>query len=392
MEPPRAAPEKENALKKTIIAAAMPLALAMSGAHAQSSVALYGIIDLGVDYANNVVNGANGNLVPGSGGKLVQMQSGVPAGSRWGLRGSEDLGGGYSAIFRLESGFDAATGGLGGGLAFSRNAYVGLKSDRYGQVTLGKQWDATVDLIEPYSLNGNYGGWYFSHPNDMDNLDNGFPVNNAIKYVSPVFAGLQFEGHYSFGGQAGQFSNNSSYSAAAAYTINSFSAGVGYLRVNDPITAVAGYGSGGGYVNAVYGDALANARYQGILSAGASYALGGFKVMFDYSNVDFSSGNGSHDLHFQNYEISGVYSITPSFTVGAGYTFTDGQNHADDSDPKYHQVNLIAQYALSKRTSVYVMGSYQHAAGSAENAQITGFNPSSTQNQIVSRVGITHSF
>ena len=123
---------------KNKIFAALPLAIAAAGAHAQSSVTLYGIVDLGVDYANNVASGSNGKLVPGTGSKLVQMQSGVPAGSRWGLRGSEDLGGGYSAIFRLESGFNAATGGLGGGLAFSRNAYVGFKSDRYGQVTLGK--------------------------------------------------------------------------------------------------------------------------------------------------------------------------------------------------------------------------------------------------------------
>ncbi|WP_322103089.1 porin [Paraburkholderia sp. J41] len=379
-------------MKKKIIAAALPLAFAAAGAHAQSSVTLYGLIDLGVDYANNVAAGSNGNLVPNSGSKLVQMQSGVPAGSRWGLRGSEDLGGGYSAIFRLESGFDAATGGLGGGLAFSRNAYVGIANERYGQITLGKQWDATVDLIEPYSLNGNYGGWYFAHPNDMDNLDNGFPVNNAIKYVSPTIAGFQFEGHYSLGGQAGQFSNNASYSAAAAYTLGSFSAGVGYLRVNAPISAVAGYGSGGGFVNAVYGDALANARYQGILSAGASYVLGSLKLMANYSNVDFSSGNGSHDLHYQNYELSGTYAVTPAFTVGAGYTFTTGLDHASDTEPKYHQVNLIGQYSLSKRTSLYAMGSYQHAAGSADNAQITGFNPSSTQNQVVTRVGITHSF
>ncbi|RDV00948.1 porin [Trinickia dinghuensis] len=370
----------------------MPLALAMAGAHAQSSVTLYGIVDLGVDYASNVATGANGKLVPGTGSKLVQMQSGVPAGSRWGLRGAEDLGNGLQAIFRVESGFNAATGGLGGGLAFSRNAYVGLKSDRYGQLTLGKQWDAAVDIVEPFSLNGQYGGWYFAHPNDMDNLDNGFPVNNAVKYVSPNLAGFTFEGHYSLGGQAGQFSNNATYSAAAGYAHGPFSAGVGYLRVNDPIASVAGYGSGGSFVNSIFGDALANARYQGILSAGAAYTLGSVKFMADYSNVYFSSLDGSHDLRFENYEASGIYTVTPALTLALGYTYTTGHDRAVGSDPKYHQANLIAQYGLSKRTSVYVMGAYQHAAGSAQNAQITGFNPSGTRNQLVSRVGITHSF
>jgi Gram-negative porin len=76
--------DQGTTLKKKIIAA-LALALAMAGAHAQSSVTLYGIIDLGVDYANNVANGVNGNLVPGTGSKLVQMQSGVPAGTRWGV-------------------------------------------------------------------------------------------------------------------------------------------------------------------------------------------------------------------------------------------------------------------------------------------------------------------
>jgi predicted porin len=380
-------------MNKKLIAAALPLALAAAGAHAQSSVTLYGLIDLGIDYANNVASGANGQLVPNSGNKLWQMQSGVPAGSRWGLKGKEDLGGGLAAIFRLESGFNAATGAAGGGgLAFSRNAYVGLQSDRYGTLTLGKQWDANVDIVEPFSLNGQVGGWYFSHPNDMDNLDNGFPINNAVKYVSPTIAGFTVEGHYSLGGAAGQFSSNSSYSAAVGYTNGSFAAGVGYLRIYTPITAVLGYGSGGSFVNAVYGDALANARSQGVLAAGASYTIGPVKVMGDFSSVNFRSSNGSHDLHFQNYEISGLYSITPTVSAGLGYTFTTGLDHATDTEPKYHQVNAIAQYSLSKRTTLYVMGTYQRAAGAAQNAQIAGFNPSSTQTQVVTRAGITHTF
>jgi predicted porin len=373
------------------LVAALPLAFVAVGVHAQSSVTLYGIIDMGIDYANNVANGSNGKLTAG-GGKLVQAQSGVPAQSRWGLKGTEDLGDGLRAIFRLESGFDAATGAASNGLAFSRNAYVGVESDHYGTVTFGRQWDASVDLVEPYSLNYNYGGWYFSHPNDMDNLDDGFAINNAVKYVSPNLWGVVFEGHYSFGGQAGQFSTNSSYSAAAQYAHGPFGAAVGYLRVNTPITAVTGYGSGGGFVNAVYGNALAAARRQNVLSAGASYTFGAFKLMGDFSNVNFQGGDAGHDVKFQNYEVSGIYTITAAFSVAASYTFTTGLDHATGAEPKYHQGNLIAQYGLSKRTSLYVMGVYQRAAGAAQNAQIAGFNPSSTQTQVVTRVGITHVF
>ena len=378
-------------------AAAVPLALvalwAASSAHAQSSVTLYGIIDLGVDYANNVAPAANGAVLPGAGQKLVQMQSGVPAGSRWGLRGSEDLGDGLKTIFKLESGFNAATGAEGGGgLAFSRNAFVGLQSSTLGTVTLGKQWDASVDIVEPFSLNGQYGGWYFSHPNDMDNLDNGFSINNAVKYVSPTIAGFTFESHYSFGGKAGQFSNNSTYSAALGYDGGPFTAGVGYLRVNNPITAVAGYGSGGGYVNAIYGNALADASSQSVLAAGAAYNFGAFKLMGDATNTAFKSADGLGNTNFQNYEVSGIYSFTSAFTLGVGYTYTVGHYHMTETTSKYQQVNAIAQYNLSKRTSVYAMGSVQHASGGATVAQIAGFIPSSTNQQVVTRVGITHSF
>ena len=86
----------------------MTCALACCGlfshAHAQSSVTLYGVIDTGIDFASNV-----------DGQHLWQMASGVSAGSRWGLRGKEDLGGGLAAIFDLESGFNSTNGGLGSG-------------------------------------------------------------------------------------------------------------------------------------------------------------------------------------------------------------------------------------------------------------------------------------
>lgn len=377
---------------KKYLCMGLPLMLLAGGAQAQSSVTLYGVIDLGVDYANNVVNARNGQAVPGSGGRLFQMQSGVPLGSRWGLKGSEDLGGGLSAIFRLESGFDTANGQAGGGLAFSRNAYVGIRSERYGTVTLGRQWDANVDLLESFTLNGQYGGWYFAHPNDMDNLDNGFSVPNAIKYVSPNIAGVTFEGHYSPGGHAGAFSTDATWSAALAYTGGAFAAGVGYLHVGDPLTAVAGYGSGGGFTNAIYGDALARAKSQNVLAAGASYALGSLKVSAAFSDTAFRSAIGGGDMTFQNYEISGTYLLTSELLVGAGFTYTIGHAHASDSTPKYQQVNLIAQYALSKRTSVYAMGAFQNASGEAPVAQIAGFNPSSTSRQVAARLGLTHQF
>ncbi|MBN3754745.1 porin [Paraburkholderia sp. Tr-20389] len=352
----------------------------VASAHAQSSVALYGLLDTGIDFANNV-----------NGEHLWQMASGVSAGSRWGLRGKEDLGNGLRAVFDLESGFNSANGGLGSGLAFSRNAYVGLASETAGTVTFGRQWDPVVDLLEPYSLNSQYGGWYFSHPNDMDNLDNGFAISNAVKYTSPTIGGFVGEALYSFGGQAGQFSNDAAYSAAGSYTNGSFSAGVGYLRVNSPESAIQSYQSGDGFTNAVYGDYLAQARSQNIFVAGASYQVGSLKLMGNFSNVNFQQGDAGHDVKFQNYEIAGTYAATSQLYLGAGYTYTNGRNHATDQEPKYQQLNLSVEYEVSKRTALYALAALQKASGGAV-AQIAGFNPSSDGKQAVGRVGIRHTF
>jgi predicted porin len=367
-------------LKK--IAAIIPIMAPASIAHAQSAVTLYGIVEDGVDIVSNV-----------QGNHLYQLASGVTAGSRWGMRGTEDLGGGLSSIFRLESGFDLNSGRLGSGLAFSRNAYVGIQSEQAGTVTLGRQWDSVVDFVEPYTLNGNIGGYYFAHPNDMDNTDNGFPISNAIKYHSPTIAGFTFGGLYSLGGIAGQFSNNSTFSAGATYAAGPISAGVGYLRINDPGVSTQGYQNYPGFTNAVYGDFLAAARAQKVLGVGVSYqVLASLRLLADFTNTIFQQGGAGHDATFQNYELSGLFNPTPAVTIGAGYTYTSGRDHATGGQPKYSLFNLTAEYAVSKRTSVYVLGVFQKAAGDAQVAQIAGFNPSGNQKQAVGRVGIRSSF
>ncbi|NHH78145.1 Outer membrane porin protein [Burkholderia gladioli] len=122
-------------MKKSIAALAVTAAAA-SPALAQSSVTLYGVIDEGLNYTNNI----------GGKGGAVELTSGYAQGSRWGLRGTEDLGGGLAAIFTLENGFDASSGkAQEGGRMFGRQAYVGLQDKRYGTVTLGRQYDSMVD-------------------------------------------------------------------------------------------------------------------------------------------------------------------------------------------------------------------------------------------------------
>src|SRR5580698_7378330 len=193
-------------MKKTLMVAALSGVFA-TAAHAQSSVTLYGLIDAGLTYTNN--QGGSHNF---------KMTSGAVNGSRWGLRGSEDLGGGLKAIFTLENGFSIANGTLGQqGREFGRQAFVGLSSNQFGTVTLGRQYDSVVDLVGPLSSSDQWGGYYAAHAGDIDNMNNANRVNNAVKYTSNNYNGLLFTGMYSLGGIAGNFTGNQIYSAGASY-------------------------------------------------------------------------------------------------------------------------------------------------------------------------------
>ncbi|HEY4296596.1 MAG TPA: porin, partial [Paraburkholderia sp.] len=171
-------------MKKTSIAL-LTLPLLTGVAHAQSSVTLYGFLDAGLVYVNNQSGHAN-----------VQMINGPTNGSRWGLRGSENLGGGLKAIFTLENGFDTSNGKLlQGGREFGRQAFVGLESDTWGAVTLGRQYDPMTELIGSIAATSMW-AWLGTHPGDFDNLNSTFRVNNAVKYRSPKFYGLQASGMF----------------------------------------------------------------------------------------------------------------------------------------------------------------------------------------------------
>jgi predicted porin len=387
-------------MKKSLIALAVTSAVA-APAFAQNSVTLYGVIDLGIDYVNNV-----------GGHAQWAERSGIVQGSRWGLKGSEDLGGGTKAIFQLENGFNAANGGLAQGKReFGRQAYVGLTNDNFGTLTLGRQYDPVVDMAQATTFNGQWGA-YFSHPADIDNTDNGFRINNAVKYVSPSFYGLQAEGMYAFGGQAGNFSNNSTIGGGLSFTSGPLYLGGGYFFAKNPsvpgINGVDGQFNDGNFsgVNVAPGAVPQTSGIWGLVgiptsmqvaSVGGTYALGPALFGGNFSNVRFENANGvaGNTVWFNSYELWGQYNLTPAALVGAGYTFTNGKVDATGQKPKYGQLNAIADYHLSKRTDVYVMGVWQHAMSGNVTADIYGpifGSASTTSNQVLARVGIRHKF
>ncbi|MFT4437776.1 porin [Caballeronia sp. 15715] len=381
-------------MKKNCIAASVLLMFAVP-ALAQSSVTLYGLIDEGIDYTNNA-----------KGQKAYQLESGYLAGSRWGIKGTEDLGGGYKATFQLENGFDVNTGRLGqGGLGFGRQAYVGIVNDNFGSVTLGRQYDSLVDYFAQTTATGNWGGYIFAHPYDNDNATNTFRVNNTVKYTSPTIAGLKFGGTYSFSNDT-NFANNRQYSIGAQYTLGGLLVTAAYLQANNPSATATGAINNGGDENFV-------AQRLRIIAAGVNYTVGAATLGLAYTNTyvgqPLSSGyvgaitptvGTLTSLRFQNFEVNGKYNFTPSFSLGAMYTYTRANfdTTASKSHPVYHQGGLMLDYFLSKRTDVYLQAAYQHAGGD-KNGSVLDFayvpgaaDVSSSSNQVLVRAAIMHKF
>lgn len=382
-------------MKKTLMVAALTGVFA-TAAQAQSSVTLYGLIDAGITYTNNQHGHSN-----------WQETSGSVNGSRWGLRGSEDLGGGLKAIFTLENGFGINDGTLKqGGREFGRQAFVGLASDQFGAVTLGRQYDSMVDYVGPLALTGTqYGGTQFAHPFDNDNLNNSFRVNNSVKYQSVNYGGFKFGALYGFSNQADGFANNRAYSAGASYNWGGLNIAAAYLQLNSngATGAAAAFNSGG----AVSSDNTFFAGRQQTWGAGANYAFGPATVGLVYSQTNLSGlagigagasgqsagigGFGGDSAHFQNFEANARYALTPAVSIAGSYKYTKAS--LAGTRPHWNQFNLQTAYALSKRTDVYLQGEYQQVNdGAIVDADINGLAASGNNKQVAVTAGLRHRF
>lgn len=376
-------------MKKSLIVVAVAASFA-SVAHAQSSVTLYGLVDAGLTYTSNVNHDAK--YAAGSGGINQSM---------FGLRGSEDLGGGLKAIFKLESGFNINNGKFANNNGmFNRQAFVGLSSD-FGTVTLGRQYDAVQDYLAPLTATGSWGGTYFAHPFNTDNLQTGggYAVNNSIKYQSADYAGFTFGGTYGFSNQAGAFANNREYSAGAAYQFQGLRIGAAYAQQNNPGVGNNGASDGSFFTGLNGGNGSFRQREFG---AGASYTFGPAVVglAWTQSRID-NAAVASESMRLNNYEVNGKYNLTPALGLGVAYTFTDGKVYGlggkvGSDKVRFHQVGVQLDYALSRRTDVYAEGVYQRAAGDSAVASIYSGDasqlPSSTKNQAIATVGLRHRF
>ncbi|VWC62259.1 porin [Burkholderia lata] len=357
--------------------------------HAQSSVSLYGIIDAGVTAVSNA-----------GGSKLVKFGDGVSYANRWGLKGSEDLGGGLSAVFALEGGFRLGTGATTlGGAEFGRQAYVGLKG-AWGTLSFGDQLDMTNEMVSNYNISG-WASGYAIHQGDFDRF-NGDRLPNAVKFLSNEFGGVRVGGMYSFGNVAGDFHRNSAYSLGAHFARGAFEMGAAYTQLNDPsgIYAFDPYAMIGahtflgrqtasvdpatGTVTDLYANMPFAVDKQGTFGVGASYVIGKVTLMGNYSYTTIKGyGNTSH---MQVGEGGASWQVTPALSAIGGYQYTTFEGH------HWNQMSAALHYLLSKRTDVYVSGDWLKASSGVDPVIGYSFAPSTRSVQADVRVGMKHSF
>ena len=206
-------------MKKSLLALAILGTIAGSAA-AQSSVTVYGVVDMGISRDDNGT------------ATTTALNSGIQSGSRLGFRGVEDLGNGLKGLFTLETGLNVDTGGFGqGNTAFGRQSFVGLQGD-FGAVKLGRQNTLlrdNLDALDPFRIGlAGDATRFFSQggTNDTTKSANGTPgamglnsgrMNNAIKYETPNLAGFSGQFEYGFGEVAGNNTTGRQISGALQY-------------------------------------------------------------------------------------------------------------------------------------------------------------------------------
>lgn len=327
-------------MKMKLFAAAVA-ALAAGGAYAQSSVTLYGVVDAGLTYANKVPNGNGG------GSSRVGLDSGGLSGSRWGLRGVEDLGGGLKGIFNLESGFNLDDGKSGqNSRLFGRNAYVGLQG-QWGQLTLGRQQNLLYDfslIYDPMAIASRY---------SLAGQDAFFAqrADNAVKYIG-TFGGLSVSALYSFNRdgneQPGLSKLGREWSLGANYAGGPFAVGAVYDQSNQ--------------TTALTGAAVDNKEQRATIAG--TYAFGPAKLYAGYRwyKANFATVAGNGNLRSNLYWAGLGYQATPALSL-TGTAYYKQFKNSNAGNPWLFVVGT--DYALSKRTDAYFNLAYaKNSSGS----------------------------
>lgn len=330
------------------------LAAAPLFAKAQTNVTLYGVVDAAVESADT----------GGPEGRHTNVQSGDQSGSRFGFRGTEDLGNGLKAIFNLEAGLAVDTGAQDSAGLFQRRAVVGLEG-AFGTLTLGREYSPIATVAAATDEFGQ--GFYGSNLSGFGSGRVTRRLANSVNYKSASFNGFDLLATYSAGekttGPSGDLK------------------GIG-----------AEYKLGGLYLGAAYHTlkrvSTGNDKEYG---AGAAYTFtdfGGFEIKANYLSADPDGANNK----FKQYNVGAGYPF------GANKIYVNLQQNKLENGAKGNAWALAYSYSLSKRTNLYASYANLNNNGLATFGLNSGSNtlaPAATSlgaDPSVFTVGMRHTF
>jgi len=411
-------------MKKSLLALAV-LGSFAAAAQAQTSVTIYGIVDMGVFYQNKA--GAHNN-------SLFSVNSGEMSGSRLGFKGSEDLGGGLKANFVLEMGFNANNGSgaqqdAGSTTFFGRTSTVGL-SGGFGSVNIGRQTD--------FAYSGTAGGMNtFSHAGYVTNFSQvdgnrqarlqGDRTNNSIRYDMPAMNGLNGGVMYGLGQQAGGGSAGSVYAAGLKYDNGPLAFGGDFYQskvgltpadrnlINVEAANATATGSSASTQQADSAAVLANmgSTATKTFTLGASYDFGFGKLYGNWSRVTMlpltpsgtatlsqiintgSYGSSSANNKLDMFEIGYNHNLTASLKLLTGLSHTNVSFNNGTPQGRLNQAFIGTDYFMSKRTDLYAVATYVRTSDVANPLAVSGTAQTASPNggsAYGMGVGIRHTF
>ncbi len=326
-------------MKKALLAAALMSAGVV--AHAQSSVTLYGRLDMGIAYMSGIGTGPSNNAPATNSSHQVLLESGYMGTSLWGMKGVEDIGGGNKVLFHLEGSFSTATGALGSaGSIWNRWATVGFENDQFGTLLLGR---------ELFISNG---VWDFD-PFGQSNWSSATLVrgrnwpqsSNNVSYQSPNFAGFDVYGQYAF-------SNSTNFNAGREGGLQlTYTNALFQVRgIYDEIRSANGT-PGGAYADTINGGNTG----QGVYAFSREYSallnvfLGQFKIQGAYQAVRSAGMTGTQVglPTTLDTEWGGItWQATPAAALIGAVYHVNGNNGAGNAT----LYTIGGTYNLSKRT------------------------------------------
>jgi predicted porin len=374
--------KRRHRRKAGLLAAVVSTATLYSvSAAAQSTVTLFGLVDEGIRYTTHADT---------QGDSRVQVANGASE-SLWGFKGTEDIGGGTKVIFQLENRFFPNSGETDPAYPFFNTAFVGLQSNTYGKLTMGRQINPMADaVLSAFITNPWLPTFYQFRPEVM--MAQGVWTSNMVKYAVR-YQYVTTEVSYAFGNSAGAFGAGSQIGASIVYLPGiPLRLAAAYLDSRDAVNASAhlkSWTAGGSYsfgFTTVTAGWAVNREDDGFVG---NFPNGPFTPP-ELSALKFNTFSARQMFYGG---VSQLIGDKTHLSANVWRTIQSGKTQAANGNAT--QFQLLADYNLSKRTDTYLEVDYSMYSGGMVGAQFQGMNALSSAfgtTQLGIMAGIRHSF